>query len=83
MVLNAWDFWMTSKDLEGCKRRVPIFSIFWQLTDEQLVKVDDNGFIKAELLTREQLAQVEEALMFDYHFAKIHNETASEVHKCL
>lgn len=80
----SWlNFQMSCEDLEKCERVVPIFSIIWQLTEEQLKQVDNNKCIKVNLLTKEQLTQVEEALRFDYHFAKIYGETASDIHRFL
>jgi len=81
--INLQNFWITQEKLEKCERKVPIFSIFWQLNDEQLKQVDENWNIKAKLLTKEQLTQVEENLNFDYYFSKIHGETVWNVHKYL
>lgn len=83
-MFDKWvNFWITRENLEKSERRVPIYSIYNTLNEEQLSEIEKWDLIRVSLLNREQLDRVNEALSFDYQYNKIWNDTSYKIHSHL
>ncbi|MBW7954807.1 hypothetical protein H3C61_03265 [Candidatus Gracilibacteria bacterium] len=70
----------TFEIMKSPERKLPIHSILYSMTETQKLNIEDD-LISIEFLTKEQIKEIQENLLFDREIEKIGYKTRESVYK--